>query len=83
MSTQSYGTRFIIRTTMEFMMLAHPSSYSQAINLMLKLSLTFSGYHPYGLVHQPLVAHLNGAVVPAEPIEVQDVPLSLPKWLLY
>ena len=46
---------------------------------MLKLSLTFSGYHPYGLVHQPLVAHLNGAVVPAEPIEVQGVPLSLPK----
>ena len=81
MSTQSYGTRFIIRTTMEFMILVHPSSYSQA--RLLKLSLTFSGYHPYGLVHQPLVAHLNGAVVPAEPIEVQDVPLSLPKWLLY
>jgi len=48
----------------------HPSTY-------------YAGYHPYGLVHQPLVAHLNGAVVPAEPIEVQDVPLSLPKWLLY
>merc|ERR1712179_631903 len=34
----------------------HPSTY-------------YAGYHPYGLVHQPLVAHLNGAVVPAEPIE--------------
>merc|ERR1712179_776954 len=33
----------------------HPSTY-------------YAGYHPYGLVHQPLVAHLNGAVVPAEPL---------------
>ena len=79
MSTQSYGTRFIIKTKKW----SCDAGTSQAINLMLKLSLTFSGYHPYGLVHQPLVAHLNGAVVPAEPIEVQDVPLSLPKWLLY